>query len=53
MEDAADAVAAEVADHAHALGLDEFLDGEADVAEGVARLDLGQAQFQRVIGDVD
>src|SRR5690606_12087755 len=53
VEDPADAVAAEVAHHAHALGLDELLDGEADVAEGVARLDLGQSQVQRVIGDVD
>src|SRR5690606_9081379 len=53
VEDPADAVAAEVADHAHALGLDEFLDGEGDVAEGVPRLDLAQTQVQRVIGDVD
>src|SRR5690606_22067476 len=53
VKDPADAVAAEVAHHAHALGLDELLDGVADVAEGVPRLDLGQTQVQRLIGDVD
>src|SRR5690606_24213499 len=53
VEDAADAVAAEVADHRHALGLDDLLNGVADVAEGGAGLDDGQARGKRVIGDLD
>ena len=53
VEQLADAVAAEVADHRHAGGLDHLLDGIADVAEGVARLDHRQTGLERVIGDLD
>src|ERR1700738_5177861 len=47
----AEAVAAEVAHHAHVLRLDVALDGGADVAGGAARLDRRDAAHQRLIGD--
>src|SRR5690606_27795129 len=53
VEDAADAVAAEVADDRHAIGLDHLLDGVADVAEGGARLDDRQTGLEGIVGDVD
>src|SRR5258707_11197956 len=43
MEHAAEAVAAEVAHHAHALRLDKTLDGVADVAGGRTRFYRGDA----------
>ena len=53
VEDAAEAVAAEVAHHAHVLRLDEALDGVADIAGGRAGLDRRDAAHQRLIGDFD
>ncbi len=46
VEDPADAMAAEVAHHGAALGLDIGLDGVADVAEARARLHRGDAARQ-------
>ena len=53
MEIAAEAVAAEIADHAVAVALGKALDGMADVAEMVARLRLGDAAHHRFIGHLD
>ncbi len=53
VEDAADAVAAEVAHHRCALRFGIGLDGRGDVAEGVAWLHLSQAAFDAFISDVD
>ena len=50
---AAEAVAAEVAHHAHVLRLDEGLDRGADVAGGGARPDHGDAAHHGLIGDLD
>ncbi len=52
VEHAAHAVAAEVAHHRTAMGLDIALDGVADVAQGRAGLDHRQAARQALIGDV-
>src|SRR5262249_62349306 len=53
VEQAADAVAAEVAYHAHVLGLDVALDGGADVASGRAWPDHRNAAHHRLVGDLD
>ncbi len=53
VEQAAEAVAAEVAHHAHVLGLDIGLDGGADVAGGRARPDRRDAAHHRLVGDLD
>ena len=53
MEQAAEAVAAEIAHHAHVLGLDEGLDGVTDVAGGGARLDNGNAAHHRLVRHLD
>ena len=50
---AADAVAAEVAHNAVAVGLRVALDGVGDVAEVVAGLGLLEAEHQAFVGDVD
>ena len=52
VEFAADAVAAEIADHAKAVGFDVGLDGVADVAEGGAGADGFDAEHEGLIGDV-
>src|SRR6202012_338927 len=53
VEHAAEAVAAEIAHHAHALRLDETLNGMADIAGGGAGLDRGDAAHHRLIGHLD
>src|SRR3954451_13576647 len=53
VEHAPEAMAAEIAHHAHALWLDETLDGVTDVAGGGAGLDGGDAAHHRLIGDFD
>src|SRR3954469_7545219 len=53
VEHAPEAMAAEIAHHAHALRLDETLDGVADVAGGGAGLHGGDAAHHRLIGDFD
>ena len=53
VEQPAEAVAAEVAHHAHVLAFDEGLDGGADVAGGGARPDHRDAPHHGVVGDLD
>src|SRR5688572_24797703 len=53
VEDAAEAVAAEIADDAVAIGLGVGLDGMADVAEMVAGPGRGDAADHALIGHVD
>src|SRR6185437_6059264 len=53
VEQPAQAVAAEIAHYAHALRLDEALDGMADIAGGGAGLHRGNAAHHRLIGDFD
>ena len=53
MEQPAEAVAAEIAHHAHVLRLDKGLDRRADIAGGAAGLDRGDAAHHRVVGDFD
>src|SRR5204863_787972 len=53
VEQPAEAVAAEVAHHAHALRLDKALDGVADVAGGGAGLHRGNAAQHRFIRHLD
>src|SRR5262249_53996578 len=53
MEQAADAVAAEVAHYAHVLGFDIGLDGGADIAGGRTRVDHGNAAHHRFVGHLD
>src|SRR3954465_12006390 len=50
---AAEAMAAEIAHHAHGLRLDEALDGMADIAGGGAWLPRGNAKHHRLIRDFD
>src|SRR5437660_12787866 len=50
---AAQTVAAEIAHHAHALRLDEALDGVADIAGGGAGPHRGDAAHHRFIGHLD
>src|SRR4051794_5392093 len=50
MEHAPEAMAAEIAHHAHALRLDKTLDGMADVAGGGAGFYGGDAAHHRLIG---
>ena len=52
VEDAAEAVAREVAHDREALRLDVGLDGVADVADTAARLGGGDAAHHRLVGDV-
>jgi hypothetical protein len=53
VEQPAQAVAAEIAHHAHVLGFDIGLDGVADVAGGAAGPDRGDAAHHALIGDFD
>ena len=53
VEQPAEAVAAEIAHHAHVLRFDEGLDRVADIAGGGARPDHGDAAHHRLIGDLD
>src|SRR5690606_7220914 len=53
VEDAAEAVAAEIADDGIAMALGMALDRGADVAERVAGLGLLDAEHQALIGDID
>ena len=53
VEQPAEAVAAEVAHHAHVLRFDVGLDRGADIAGGAARLDRGDAAHHRLVGDLD
>src|SRR4051794_23719831 len=53
MEHAPEAVAAEIAHHAHLLRFDEALDRMADVAGGGAGFYRGDAAHHRLIGDLD
>ena len=53
VEHAPEAMAAEVAHHAHALRLDKTLDGVADIAGGGARPHRGDAAHHRFIGHLD
>ena len=53
VEELADAVADEIADHAGAFGLGEGLDGGADIARGVAGTRGGDAGLQRLVGHLD
>src|SRR5204863_6445169 len=53
VEQPAQAVAAEIAHHAHALRLDKTLDGVADVAGGGAGLYRGDAAHHRLVGHLD
>ena len=53
MKQPAEAVAAEVAHHAHVLGFDKALDGMADIAGRGAGLDGGDAPHHALIGDFD
>src|SRR3546814_2020444 len=53
VEQAADAVAAEIAHHAVTMRLGMLLDGVADVAEVIAGLRLIDADHQAFVGDVD
>src|SRR5690242_9213011 len=50
---AAESMAAEIANHAHALRLHEALDGMADIAGRRARLDRGNAAHHRLVGYLD
>ena len=53
MEQAAEAMAAEIAHHAHVLRFDVSLDRRADIAGGAARLDRGDAAHHRIVSDFD
>src|ERR1700721_4364167 len=53
MEHAAETVAAEIAHHAHALRVDETLDGMADVAGGSAGFYRGDAAHHGLVGHFD
>ena len=53
VEQPAEAVAAEIAHHAHVLRLDIGLDGGADVAGGGARPDHRDAAHHGLVGDLD
>src|SRR5258706_1841818 len=53
VEHASQPVPAEVAHHAHALWLDEALNGVADVAGGGAGFDRGDAAHHGLIGHFD
>src|SRR6266851_8884786 len=53
VEHAPEAMAAEIAHHAHALRLDETLDGVADVAGGGAGLHRGNAAHHGFIRHLD
>ena len=53
VEHAPEAMAAEIAHHAHALRLDKTLDGVADVAGGGAGFHRGNAAHHRLIGHLD
>src|SRR3546814_6777587 len=53
VEQAADAVAAEIAHHAVTMRLGMLLDGMADVAEVIAGLRLIDADHQAFVGDVE
>src|SRR3984957_2969946 len=53
VEQPAQAVAAEIAPHAHVLGFDIGLDGVADIAGGAAGPDRGDAAHHALIGDLD
>src|SRR3954452_5089439 len=53
VEHAPEAMAAEIAHHAHGLRLDETLEGVADVAGGGAGLHRGDAAYHGLIGHLD
>src|SRR5215472_6464251 len=53
MEQAAQPMTAEIADHAHMLGFDEGLDGGPDVACGAAGPDRRNSAHHSLVGDVD
>src|SRR5215813_5614151 len=53
MEQPAQPVTAEIADHAHMLGFHEGLDGGPDVAGGAAGPDRRNAAHHSLVGDVD
>src|SRR3954451_12997908 len=53
VEHAPEAMAAEIAHHAHGLRLDETLDGVADVAGGGGGLHRGDAAHHGLIGHLD
>src|SRR5712671_6482138 len=53
MEQPAEPMTAEVADHAHVLGFHEGLDGGPDVAGAAAGPDRRDAAHHRLVGDVN
>ena len=53
VEDPAETMTAEIANHRTALGLGIGLDGVADIAQGGAGLDHGDAAHHGLVGDLD
>src|SRR4051812_35989017 len=53
VEQAAQTMAAEIANYAHALRLDKALDGMADITRSRARFHGGDAAHHGLVGDLD